>query len=371
MGPLPSLLRWGAGSPRSTCRGRHVGARAGPRRPGGGRARCRCRSRRRRAARRGAHRARRRGASTWSPRCRPSRTGWPGWTGRWCWATTSTPTARRNVRVSAAVDVLTVAPAGARRTTWRWPSWPRRPTCSRSRAEAVAQSAAPTRAARAAPLAGRPLRTLSARAAAAPQLPARRRSRHQRQPGRRSRARTTRWPSGCSGGGPRSARAAGATVSLNVAPPTRTRSVVKNRALAAAYAGAHRFGVEVFEPATSQHADGRAARARPAHRRRPGHAHPWQDEAHAAAHGGLWRARTRRAARWGWPPCSATGRPGLTSPAQLAGPDSRPDSRGPRTVISTSPAASTRQAQIASPGRAAAGSARPMAWSNRGPAPLR
>ena len=38
---------------------------------------------------------------------------------------------------------------------------------------------------------------------------------------------------------------------MNVAPPTRTRSVVKNRALAAAYAGAHRFGVEVFEPATS------------------------------------------------------------------------------------------------------------------------
>ena len=46
------------------------------------------------------------------------------------------------------------------------------------------------------------------------------------------------------------ARDSGATVSMNVAPPTRTRSVVKNRALAAAYAGAHRFGVEVFEPAT-------------------------------------------------------------------------------------------------------------------------
>ena len=39
-----------------------------------------------------------------------------------------------------------------------------------------------------------------------------------------------------------SARSEGATVSLTVAPPTRTRSVVKNRALAAAYAGAHRFG---------------------------------------------------------------------------------------------------------------------------------
>lgn len=86
------------------------------------------------------------------------------------------------------------------------------------------------------------------------------------------------------------ARFDGATVSMNVAPPTRTRSVVKNRALAAAYAGAHRFGVEVFDPATSNvlmaallvhdlHNNGG-----------PRHEHPWQDEAHAAAHGGLWRA---------------------------------------------------------------------------------
>ncbi|QNN52411.1 hypothetical protein [Nocardioides mesophilus] len=85
------------------------------------------------------------------------------------------------------------------------------------------------------------------------------------------------------------ARQAGTTVSMNVAPPTRTRSVVKNRALAAAYAGAHRFGVEVFEPATSNvlmavllvhdlHTDGG-----------PRHPQPWQDEAYAAVHGGLWR----------------------------------------------------------------------------------
>jgi hypothetical protein len=85
------------------------------------------------------------------------------------------------------------------------------------------------------------------------------------------------------------AREGGATVSMNVAPPTRTRSVLKNRALAAAYAGAHRFGVEVFEPATTRvlmaallvhdlhTGDG------------PAHPHPWQDEAHGAAHGGLWR----------------------------------------------------------------------------------
>ena len=84
------------------------------------------------------------------------------------------------------------------------------------------------------------------------------------------------------------ARESGAVVSMNVAPPTQTRSVLKNRALAAAYVGAPRFGVEVFEPATTKtlmaallvhdlHADG------------PAQAHPWQDEAHAAAHGGLWR----------------------------------------------------------------------------------
>jgi hypothetical protein len=85
------------------------------------------------------------------------------------------------------------------------------------------------------------------------------------------------------------ARHDGAAVSLNVAPPTRTRSVMKNRALAAAYEGAHRFGVEVFEPGTCRtlmaallvhdlHTGGG-----------PAQAHPWQDEAHAAAHGGLWR----------------------------------------------------------------------------------
>ena len=92
------------------------------------------------------------------------------------------------------------------------------------------------------------------------------------------------------------ARDGGTAVSMNVAPPTLTRSVTKNRVLAAAYAGAHRFGVEVFEPATTRtlmaallvhdlHAGGAAQ------------PHPWQDEAHAAAHGGLWRiAYTPRSA---------------------------------------------------------------------------
>ncbi|HEX9030194.1 MAG TPA: hypothetical protein VF834_00015 [Streptosporangiaceae bacterium] len=85
------------------------------------------------------------------------------------------------------------------------------------------------------------------------------------------------------------ARDSGTTVSLNVAPPTRTRSVIKNRALAAAYAGAHRFGAEVFEPDTCRV----LMAALLVHDLQTGggppHAHPWQDEAYAAAHGGLWR----------------------------------------------------------------------------------
>ena len=86
------------------------------------------------------------------------------------------------------------------------------------------------------------------------------------------------------------ARAEGTVVSLNVAPSTRTRSVLKNRVLAAAYAGAHRFGIEVFEPATTNvlmaallvhdlHTGGGPERE-----------HPWQQEAEGAVHGGLWRA---------------------------------------------------------------------------------
>jgi hypothetical protein len=86
-----------------------------------------------------------------------------------------------------------------------------------------------------------------------------------------------------------SARAQGAMVSFKIAPPTRTRSVVKNRALAAAYAGAHRFGVEVFEPGTANTLMA-ALLVHDLTVGSPVHEHPWQDEAHAAAHGGLWRA---------------------------------------------------------------------------------
>ncbi|HET7398291.1 MAG TPA: hypothetical protein VFJ94_07190 [Intrasporangium sp.] len=84
-------------------------------------------------------------------------------------------------------------------------------------------------------------------------------------------------------------RARGGLASLHVAPPTRTRSVLKNRALAAAYAGAHRFGIEVFEPGTAN----TLMAALLVHDLRTGspvHPHPWQDEAYAAAHGGLWTA---------------------------------------------------------------------------------
>jgi hypothetical protein len=83
-------------------------------------------------------------------------------------------------------------------------------------------------------------------------------------------------------------RAAGRTVSLTVAPMTRTRSVLKNRVLAAAYAGAHVFGAEVFEPATSN----TLMAALLVHELRnpvPPRDHPWQDEAANAAHGGVWR----------------------------------------------------------------------------------
>jgi hypothetical protein len=89
-------------------------------------------------------------------------------------------------------------------------------------------------------------------------------------------------------------REQGHRVSLNIAPATRTASVVKNRALAAAYAGAGRFGVEVFEPATSTTLmaallvhDLRNPDA-PANPRVPLD-HPLDLFIQGAHHGGLWR----------------------------------------------------------------------------------
>lgn len=91
------------------------------------------------------------------------------------------------------------------------------------------------------------------------------------------------------------ARAAGTRVSVNVAPATRTRSVLRNRALAAAYAGAHRFGIEIFDPSTSNTL---MAALLVYDLRAPGSvadpavalAHPDELLWHGANHGGLWRA---------------------------------------------------------------------------------
>ena len=85
------------------------------------------------------------------------------------------------------------------------------------------------------------------------------------------------------------ARRDGRLVSFHVAPSTRTHSVVKNRALAAAYAGARRFGVEIFEPDTANTLMA-ALLVRDLAGGPVAHDHPWQDEAHAAVHGGLWRS---------------------------------------------------------------------------------
>jgi hypothetical protein len=74
--------------------------------------------------------------------------------------------------------------------------------------------------------------------------------------------------------------------SLAIAPATRTRSVVKNRALAAEYAGAHRFGVEVFDPATSNTL--MAALLVHDLRSTESLARPDAAWSQQAAHGGLW-----------------------------------------------------------------------------------
>ena len=91
-------------------------------------------------------------------------------------------------------------------TTSRWRSWPRRPTCSRCPATAVAQRDRGLRGPldRAPRCCGRPLRALSAGPAAAPRLRPGRRPRASTTAWCRSRGRTTRWPSGSSAGGPRS-----------------------------------------------------------------------------------------------------------------------------------------------------------------------
>ena len=92
----------------------------------------------------------------------------------------------------------------------------------------------------------------------------------------------------------RLAREQGHVVSVNVAPATSTRSVTKNRVLAAAYAGAPRFGVEVFEPATSNSLMAALLVHDLRNPKAAGHpdvalAHPLELFSQQAGHGGMWR----------------------------------------------------------------------------------
>lgn len=117
------------------------------------------------------------------------------------------------------------------------------------------------------------------------------------------------------------ARSIGYRVSLNIAPSTTTASVVKNPALAAGFAGASAFGIEVFEPATTNALmaalwvhDLRydAAAANPA----TPLAHPFELFMDQACHGGLWRSAYRPrsalpfAAALGWVRSKVGGSPG-------------------------------------------------------------
>ena len=85
------------------------------------------------------------------------------------------------------------------------------------------------------------------------------------------------------------AQAEGRRVSFNVAPATLTRSVTKNRVLAAAYAGAHHFGIEIFAPDTSSTLMA-ALLVHDLNVTPPRRGHPEQLFSDGAAHGGLWRA---------------------------------------------------------------------------------
>ena len=106
------------------------------------------------------------------------------------------------------------------------------------------------------------------------------------------------------------AHADGRFAAVHVAPPTRTRSVVRNRVLAAAYGGASLFGVDVFAPETSRvlmaallvH-DLRALAAPP---RLPTDEHVLTA---AAAHGRLWRVAWET--RTAFPLAIARGAPAL------------------------------------------------------------
>lgn len=94
------------------------------------------------------------------------------------------------------------------------------------------------------------------------------------------------------------ARADGRRCSLNVAPSTMTASVVAHPAFAAGFAGASVFGVEAFEPETTNALAAAlwvhdlrcdASAANPARAL----AHPFERFSDAACHGGLWTCAYR------------------------------------------------------------------------------
>ena len=234
-----------------------------------------------------------------------------------------------NVRVSMAVDTLTARAAGRGRTTaLAFLATPTDTFAVPGRSGRAGGPRLTTR--RDFGRVRRPLRMVCGGPAAAAQLPARRRPRHLRQPG-------------AAAGPELRAGQAAAAVARDRGPRGRHDGVVsrwrrrpvpvrcvKNRALAAAYAGAHRFGVEVFEPATSNTLmavllvhDLHSGAGRPQE-------HPWQDEAYGAAHGGLWRAPYAPRSALGLAALLGLGAPGLTSPWALS---LRGRSRGPIPAV--------------------------------------
>lgn len=90
-------------------------------------------------------------------------------------------------------------------------------------------------------------------------------------------------------------REAGTWVSINVAPPTRTTSVVNNRLLEAAYSGSHRFGLKVFTPLASRQVMAALLVHDLRHEHSVAHASVLLENemdlyATGAIHGGIWRA---------------------------------------------------------------------------------
>ena len=199
------------------------------------------------------------------------------------------------VRLAAAVDALGMHLAAPRRRG-AGGRWPPRPTCSPCRPRRSPRPPPGIGAAAAFPDDPCVLR----RAAAAAQLSGRRPGRPgisdslvaQQGPNYALAKRIHRWRA--------SVGRRDGVVSFAVAPPTRTRSVLSNRLLAAAYAAAHLFDVEVFAPATANRLMAallvHQIRRRGRRRRPPGGTRPSPPS--TVDCGG---PRTGRAARSGWP----------------------------------------------------------------------